>query len=591
VEELQSKVLLAQQGDLDAYDVLVRRFQDMATGFAYAVLEDFHLAEDAAQEAFVRAFLDLGKLREPAAFPGWFRQTVLNCSRLVRRSRRAQWEPISEDFPSAGRNPAEEYQRREREEQVQQAIAALPVRLREVTVLFYMSDYSQKEIAAFLGVPVSTIKKRLYDARRRLEERMLEMVEETFTGHRPSKDGAFAQEVAAAIFAALHGDAEKMGQLLDGNTELARVRGPVELFWNGDFEPLHLAAAGGHDEVVEKLLAAGADIDAVGGNNWTPLTLAISRRQKKTIALLIARGATIDLCAAVQLDDAERVRGLLAQDAKQVGGKGPENRPLLECAQSAAVARLLLDAGAASAAVDLQGALNSATWEIGQSPLNSPVRQGRREVAELLIKEGVRVGIFDAVRLDDIARARIILDEDNELLHANSAGVTSQLGNHDATPLHEAMSVEMAQLLIERGANMEALESGHRTTPLISAIHAWTCGRGNKELVDYLLEQVAEIPAIHIACVLGDLGAVERFLAEDPALLSKAGESPDLWAGYTPLHVAVQNSHIDLVRYLVEAGAELETRSGILNKTALEWAERGGKEEIAKVLRAASAQG
>ena len=69
----------ASQSDaapLDAYAEIVRRFQDMAAGYAYALLGDFHFAEDAAQEAFLQAYLDLEKLAEPAAFPGWFRRIV-----------------------------------------------------------------------------------------------------------------------------------------------------------------------------------------------------------------------------------------------------------------------------------------------------------------------------------------------------------------------------------------------------------------------------------------------------------------------------------------------------------------------------------
>ena len=59
VEELKTLVTNAQQGDLDAYGQIVRRFQDMAFGYAYSILGDFHLAEDAAQDAFVQAYRDL----------------------------------------------------------------------------------------------------------------------------------------------------------------------------------------------------------------------------------------------------------------------------------------------------------------------------------------------------------------------------------------------------------------------------------------------------------------------------------------------------------------------------------------------------
>ena len=53
VEELRTQVAAARAGDLDAYGCIVRRFQDMAYGYAYSVLGDFHLAEDAAQDAFI----------------------------------------------------------------------------------------------------------------------------------------------------------------------------------------------------------------------------------------------------------------------------------------------------------------------------------------------------------------------------------------------------------------------------------------------------------------------------------------------------------------------------------------------------------
>jgi DNA-directed RNA polymerase specialized sigma24 family protein len=65
MDELTQLVIRAQAGDLDAFDVLVRRFQDMAVGYAYALLGDLHLAEDAAQEAFVGAYRNLGQLRAP----------------------------------------------------------------------------------------------------------------------------------------------------------------------------------------------------------------------------------------------------------------------------------------------------------------------------------------------------------------------------------------------------------------------------------------------------------------------------------------------------------------------------------------------
>ena len=71
MEELGTLVRAAQAGDKDASGQIVRRFQDMAFAFGYAMLGDAGLAQDAAQDAFIDAYLSLPNLREPAAFPGW----------------------------------------------------------------------------------------------------------------------------------------------------------------------------------------------------------------------------------------------------------------------------------------------------------------------------------------------------------------------------------------------------------------------------------------------------------------------------------------------------------------------------------------
>jgi len=69
---LESLVEKTRNGDDDAYEIIVRRFQDMAVGYGYSILRDFQLAEDAAQEAFLEAYRNLDKLREPPAFPDGF---------------------------------------------------------------------------------------------------------------------------------------------------------------------------------------------------------------------------------------------------------------------------------------------------------------------------------------------------------------------------------------------------------------------------------------------------------------------------------------------------------------------------------------
>jgi DNA-directed RNA polymerase specialized sigma24 family protein len=70
MEELTRFIVQVKMGDSDSYAPIVRRFQDMAVGYGYAILGDWQLAEDAAQEAFITAYLELPALHDPWAFPG-----------------------------------------------------------------------------------------------------------------------------------------------------------------------------------------------------------------------------------------------------------------------------------------------------------------------------------------------------------------------------------------------------------------------------------------------------------------------------------------------------------------------------------------
>jgi RNA polymerase sigma factor (sigma-70 family) len=181
-----------------AFGEIVRRFQDLAFACAYAVLGDFHLAEDAAQESFIVAWRHLDQLRQPAAFPGWFKRIVLSqCNRLT-RGRRLDTVALNGlvDLPAAEPEPAAVYEGKERRARVLAAIQELPEHERMVTTLFYIGDYPQAEIAAFLETPVTTVKKRLFGARRKLRERMLDMVQETLREQRPSRNEQFAETVA-----------------------------------------------------------------------------------------------------------------------------------------------------------------------------------------------------------------------------------------------------------------------------------------------------------------------------------------------------------------------------------------------------------
>jgi RNA polymerase sigma-70 factor (ECF subfamily) len=260
-DELRLVVARAQAGDKQAFDKIVESFQDMAVGFAYSLLSNFEQAEDAAQEAFLRAYLDLAQLAEHDRFGGWFRAILFHqCGRMTRR-RYIPSVPLSTASHLASDTPSpwEHLDATEREMEAAKIVDSLPDRERPIVVLFYMDSYSQQEIAQFLDVPVNTVKKRLQSARKRLHERMLAMVQDTIKEQQPSRDREFAERVRRMIEAVERGDTSSVEGLVAEGL-------PVDTMLRGNSETaINIAAYHGHGELVEKLIALGADLNVAGG--------------------------------------------------------------------------------------------------------------------------------------------------------------------------------------------------------------------------------------------------------------------------------------------------------------------------------------
>ncbi len=194
MEELDALVVRAQAGDLAAFDTIVLRFQDMAVAYACSQLNDFQLAQDVAQEAFICAFLNLEKVRDPSAFPGWFRRAILTqCDRLTRR-KQLSTEQLDEtgDVASDQKRPDELLDERNLKEEVLTAIEALPESERAVVLLFYIAEHSQKEIASFLEIAVTKVNNRLHTSRKRLRKELRKMESKNL---RPSRDQEFSEKV------------------------------------------------------------------------------------------------------------------------------------------------------------------------------------------------------------------------------------------------------------------------------------------------------------------------------------------------------------------------------------------------------------
>ena len=127
------------------------------------------------------------------------RIVLTQCHRLTRNK---QFELVAleavAELTAHEPGPHEVFDQHEQQRQVAQAINSLPEHERMVTALFYLADCSTNEIATFLEVPLTTVKKRLFDARKRLRERMVSMdtrVKNSLKDKRPSRDVQFAETV------------------------------------------------------------------------------------------------------------------------------------------------------------------------------------------------------------------------------------------------------------------------------------------------------------------------------------------------------------------------------------------------------------
>src|SRR4029453_6173455 len=112
--ELPALVERARGGDVVDFTPPVGRFQYVAFGYALALVRDFAVAEDVAQEAFVAAWASLPKLETPEAFPGWLRGIVGHCAHRVLRRRVLEAVPLdsAETVPAGTAAPAPSADRR-----------------------------------------------------------------------------------------------------------------------------------------------------------------------------------------------------------------------------------------------------------------------------------------------------------------------------------------------------------------------------------------------------------------------------------------------------------------------------------------------
>jgi RNA polymerase sigma-70 factor (ECF subfamily) len=161
----------ARDGDIDAFEALVDRHRRVALRVAYAVAGDD--AEDAVQDAFVKAYGALGRFRAGSPFRPWVLRIVGNEARNRRRSagrRSALALRVADPGDARTESPEDAAVASERRRALAAAVASLDDRDREVIALRWFAELSEAEMAAALGVRPGTVKSRLARAMSRLRD-------------------------------------------------------------------------------------------------------------------------------------------------------------------------------------------------------------------------------------------------------------------------------------------------------------------------------------------------------------------------------------------------------------------------------------
>lgn len=178
----EALVALVARGDEDALGELYDRVSRVAYGLALRVLRDERYAEDAVQEAFLQVWRSAATFRAERAKASTWILTLVHrrAVDLVRREERRHAEPLTDDvgLGEAQETTEEAAWLRFERERVQSALKQLPDVQREALELAYYGGFSQSELANRLGVPLGTIKSRMFAGLARLRELLDESTEQ-----------------------------------------------------------------------------------------------------------------------------------------------------------------------------------------------------------------------------------------------------------------------------------------------------------------------------------------------------------------------------------------------------------------------------
>lgn len=159
----------ARAGDMDAYEVLVRRHRDRIYRIALRMVGDQHDAEDIAQDVMIQVWTALAGFTGASSFTTWLYRIVVN--RCLNQLRRRRWtRPVLDDDPQPVAGAEDTVIAQQRARAAMEAIAALPPDQRAVIVLHQLEGLSYREVAAVVDISEDAVRGRLHRARLNLLE-------------------------------------------------------------------------------------------------------------------------------------------------------------------------------------------------------------------------------------------------------------------------------------------------------------------------------------------------------------------------------------------------------------------------------------
>ncbi len=174
-----------QEGNIDAYKILVDRYADEIANLCFRYLSDATAAEDATQDVFLKAYRALEHWEPRAKFKTWLYRIAINhCINIIRRKNLVPFtplegtthhnpgNPVTAQHPSGQPSAEARAIEQERRQLIYRTIMELPENQRQVIILYYYQNLSYKEMAEILNVSVSSIESRLFRAKKNLAKKL-----------------------------------------------------------------------------------------------------------------------------------------------------------------------------------------------------------------------------------------------------------------------------------------------------------------------------------------------------------------------------------------------------------------------------------